>query len=63
MPSTAQDWVELSEQWSETFGEELVRGSDIGDEQIPLLGKCIAQKSQKPLEDYIERELAKGRVY
>lgn len=63
MPSTAQDWVELSEQWSETFGEELVSGFEITEDQIPLLRKCIAQKSQRPLEDYIERELAKGRVY
>ena len=61
--ATAQEWVELSEQWSAVFGEDLPEGFVMEEAPDSLLRKCIDQRSQKPLDDWIKRKLADGRVY
>lgn len=61
--SGAREWLELSELWTETFGEDMPHGLMVGYAQMPLLRKCIEKKSTKPLDDWIARQVAKGRVY
>lgn len=56
-------FMELSNEWKKVFGEPLHEDPMIGSDQFPMLRRCLRLKSQKPWDDYIEAELAKGRIY
>ena len=63
MPCTWEDLEAVRQQWQETFGEQMPFGFEIGYDDIPLLRRCIAEKSMKPLDDHIEDLLKDGRDY
>ena len=43
----------LSLRWEATFGEPLAMGFEITPTQVPMLRRCLRERSRKPLEDYI----------
>ena len=56
-------FMELSDEWEEVFGKPLHEDPMISSDQFPMLRECLRLKSQKPWNDYIKAELAKGRIY
>lgn len=56
-------FMELSDKWEEVFDERLPLGPMMSSDMFPMLRKCLRLKSQKPYNDYIKSELAKGRIY
>ena len=50
---TIEDMVRLAPKWDEVFGEPMSIGFDVQPEQVPILERCIAEKSRAPLDAYI----------
>ena len=59
---TTEDVDALRCEWERTFGEPMSWGFEINEPQIPMLRRCIRQRSKKPLERYIA-SLPRERVY
>ena len=53
---------ELRSDWTALFNEPMPWGFEVGEEQIPMLRQCIAERSKAPLEVYIQ-SLPSGRIY
>lgn len=62
-PDDFPTFMELSDEWKKVFGESLPEGPMMNSDMFPMLRKCLRLKSQKPYDDYIKAELAKGRIY
>ena len=45
---------DLQDEWKRVFGDELARGFVIGIPQIPLIERCLRERSQTPLNEYIQ---------
>lgn len=52
----------LREDWERTFGEPMPWGSEINEPQVPMMRRCIRERSQEPLRRYVE-SLPPGVVY
>ena len=53
---------QLAEQWQEIFGEPLVLGMVVTDEQLPIVERCIKLRDQGPLERHVEDLLESGII-
>ena len=54
MPTEKEiELLSLREPWEEVFGEPMPMGFEITGDQVHIIRQCIDQKSQKPLEDYV----------
>ena len=62
-PDDLEEFMELSDEWEKVFGQHLPLGPMMNSDMFPMLRKCLRLKSQKPYDDYIKAELAKGRIY
>ena len=45
---------DLQDEWRRVFGEELARGFVIGIAQVPLIERCLRERSQTSLNEYIQ---------
>ncbi len=54
MTNTWSDLEKLAPDWYRTFGESMPMGFEVTPDQIDIIRDCIRQKSQKPLDDYVE---------
>ena len=46
------EFDELRDEWEAVFGDGMPWGFGIGEEQLPLLRQCVAERSQEPLRAY-----------
>ena len=51
---TLDDLAALSPRWESVFGESLPMGFEITPAQVPMLRRCLRERSHEPLEEYIE---------
>ena len=51
---TIDDLAALAPQWEEVFGEPMSMGFEIGPGQVPLMKRCIREKSREPLREYVK---------
>ena len=64
--ATGKEWLKLEDlapQWEEAFGEPMPMGFEVTPDMIPLMRRCIREKSMEPLDAYLALDLADGRVY
>ena len=57
MADTAYSWEDLEAlepQWLALFGGPLPKGFEVTPSQVPLIRRCIAERSTVPLERYVE---------
>ena len=52
----------LREKWEEVFGDNMPWGFAIGMRQIPMLRKCVEDRSKDPMIAY-SHSLPSGRSY
>ena len=45
---------EIREQWQQTFGQDLAIGFVIKDAEIPMLKRCLAVRSTRELDEYLD---------
>ena len=51
--STFAEIEALRDDWERTFGEPMPWGFEITEPQVPMMRRCIRERSRKPLERYI----------
>ncbi|MDE0409892.1 MAG: hypothetical protein OXN81_18745 [Alphaproteobacteria bacterium] len=54
---------ELREDWAAIFHEPMPWGFGIGEEETPLLRRCVEERSREPLDRYVRALLSDGRIY
>ena len=59
----AQVLFDLQEEWQRVFGEGMPWGFEIGEQDIPLLQRCVKNRSRVELERLVRERLKDGRVY
>ena len=50
---TWEDLEALEPQWEALFGEGLPKGFEITPSQVPLIRRCLAERSTVPLDRYV----------
>ena len=64
--TTGKEWLELEDlapEWQAIFGEPMPMGFEVTPDMIPLMKRCIREKTMEPLDAYLDLALADGRVY
>lgn len=56
------DFEDMRDRWEAIFDESMPWGFEIGEEQVPMLRQCIAERSKAPLQAYID-SIPKNRLY
>ena len=46
--------LDLQTEWKRVFGEEVGIGFEIGVAQVPLLERCLGERDQAPLQEYLQ---------
>ena len=59
---TEDDLDQIEPEWERTFGDGMPRGFEVGPAQVPILRRCIEQRSMQPLNDYV-RSITDDIVY
>ena len=50
---TENDLDRIRLEWERIFGEGMPWGFEVGPAQVPILRRCIEQRSMQPLNDYV----------
>ena len=59
---TMVDLVRLAPRWEKVFGDTMPMGFEVGPEQVPIIERCIREKSREPLAEYVAT-LPAGTLY
>ena len=46
-------WTRSKPEWERIFGERMPRSFEVSPAQVPILRRCIEQRSKQPLNDYV----------
>ena len=50
---TMADPERLGPQWEKVFGDTMPMGFEVGPEQVPIIERCIREKSRELLAEYV----------